>query len=273
MFRKQLFVSALLASLSFVFFAVRLEAQQTETRLTKATEATPPVTSPRPDGKAPLPTPQELLRKSNDAVGGLEAWNKTTSRKMKGVFQTEDSSAFLAIEILQKSPNKSLSKTTFPNGVILREVCDGHSAWLEDSAGGYREFTGAALASKLQHAEFQDRARLEQAASTGKVTGPEKVGTHTAYVLEFSPEQKLHSKLYFDVDSGLIVRSEDAFTTPDGPYTLKLDMDDYREVDGLKFPFRMKRAEKGVILNIRLTQVTVNLPLDDSLFLKPEFAK
>jgi hypothetical protein len=49
-----------------------------------------------------------------------------------------------------------------------------------------------------------------------------------------------------------------------------VDLDDYREVDGLKFPFRMKRVEKEVVLNIRLTQVKINLPIDDSVFLKPE---
>jgi hypothetical protein len=54
---------------------------------------------------------------------------------------------------------------------------------------------------------------------------------------------------------------------------VKMDMDDYRDVDGLKFPFRIKRTEKGAVVNIRLTQITINPQLDDSLFLKPEFAK
>jgi len=44
-------------------------------------------------------------------------------------------------------------------------------------------------------------------------------------------------------------------------------------VTGLKFPFRMKRTEKGAVILIRITQVTVNPPLDDTLFLKPDFAK
>jgi hypothetical protein len=273
MLSKLLFAAAFLGALLLGFPLRCLQAQQVESRLTQPAESVTPAAAARPAGDAPLPTAKELMTRSDDAVGGLEAWNRTISRRMKGVYQTEDTSVFLAIEILQKSPNKSLSKITFPNGVILREVCDGHSAWLENSMGGYQEFTGAALASKLRQAEFQDRGRLEQVASTGKVTGIEKVGTHTAYVLEFSPDKKILSRLYFDVDSGLIVRSEDVFTTPDGPSSLRLDMDDYREVAGLKFPFRIKRTEKGAILNIRLTQVTVNPPLDDTLFLKPEFAK
>lgn len=270
---KRLFSALLLGALLWMMPARRTEAQQVESRLADTETPANPAAAAAHPADAPLPSVKALLTKSDDAVGGLEAWKKTTSRKMRGVYQTEDNSMFLAIEILQKSPNKSLSKITLPNGVMVREVCDGKSAWVETSMGGYQSFTGAALAAKLKAAEFNDRARLEMLALTGKVTGMEKVGAHTAYVLEYTPEKKTFSRVYFDADSGLIVHTEDTYTTAEGPYTVKLDLDDYRDVDGLKFPFRMKRTEKGAIVNIRLTQVIVDPPLDDTLFLKPEFAK
>jgi zinc protease len=269
--RKTNVTTALLGTLLWGVLSFPISAQQVQTQLTDPPAAA--LTPARPGADAPLPTAQELLAKGDNAVGGLEAWNKTTTRRMKGVYQTEDNSVFLAIEIFHKSPNKSLSKITLPNGMVIREVCDGQSAWIETSTGAYQAFTGAALTSRLKLAEYEDRAKLEAVATKGKVAGTEKVGTHTAYVLEFSPDKKLQSRLYYDVDSGLIVRTEDTLTTPDGPYTVRMDLDDYREVDGLKFPFRIKRTEKGAILNIRLTQVIINPAVDDSMFLKPEFAK
>ena len=157
--------------------------------------------------------------------------------------------------------------------MTIRDVCDGKTAWLESSARGYQEYTGAALAAKLRQANFQDPGSVEKLAKAGKVTGTEKVGAHNTYVLEFDSDKKTHSKLFFDVDSGLIVHTEDVISTPDGPYPVKIDLDDYREVDGLKFPFRMKRTEKGAVILIRIVQVTVNPQLDDTLFLKPDFAK
>ena len=271
MLRETNRTAAVLGALLFGFLSSAVGAQQVQTQLTDPPAAA--LTAPGPPGDAPLPSVQELLTKSDDAVGGLAAWNKATTRRMKGVYQTEDNSVFLAIEIFHKSPNKSLSKITMPNGVTVREVCDGQNAWIETSTGAFQAFTGAALTSRLKLAEFEDRGKLEAVASTGKVVGKEKVGAHTAYVLEFAPDKKLQSRLYFDQDSGLIVRTEDTLATADGPYTVRMDLDDYREVDGLKFPFRIKRTEKGVILNVRLTQVTVNPTLDDSMFLKPEFAK
>jgi zinc protease len=271
MLRKTNVTATVLGALLFAFLSRPVGARQVQTQLTDPPAAA--LTAPRPAGDAPLPSVQELLTKSDDAVGGLAAWNKATTRRMKGVYQTEDNSVFLAIEIFHKSPNKSLSKITMPNGVTIREVCDGQNAWIETSTGAFQAFTGAALASRLKLAEFEDRGKLEAVASTGKVVGKEKMGAHTAYVLEFATDKKLQSRLYFDADSGLIVRTEDTLSTADGPYTVRMDLDDYREVDGLKFPFRIKRTEKGAILNVRLTQVTVNPSLDDSMFLKPEFAK
>jgi zinc protease len=254
-------------------FALSLKAQQPETRLTDAAAKTVTPAAPRTDAAASLPTAQELLQKSAEATGGEEAWKKTTSRRLKGLYQSEDSSVFLGMEILEKSPNKSLTKITLPNGMTIRDVCDGRTAWIENSARGYQEYTGPALAAKLRQANFQDPGSVEKSARAGKVTGMEKVGAHNTYVLEFDSEKKIHSKLYFDTDSGLIVHTEDVISTPEGPYPVKIDLDDYREVDGLKFPFRMKRTEKGSVILIRVTQVTVNPLLDDTIFLKPDFAK
>jgi zinc protease len=253
------------------FLPRMLEAQQTEARADATNEtavATPP-THTKSDVPA-MPSVRDVLEKSVEAVGGQEAWSHATSRRVKGLYQTEDSSTYLAIEILQKSPNKSLKKLTFPNGLVLREVCDGRTAWVEDWKGGYHPYTGAALAVRLKEADLVVNLKTILSAAGGKLTGIEKVGAHTAYVVEFPAQKDVSSRMFFDVDSGYVVRTEDVYTTSEGPYTVKIDLDDYRDVDGLKFPFRMKRTEKGAVLSIRITQVTVNPAIDDSIFLKPE---
>jgi len=221
---------------------------------------------------AALPTTKALLARNDEVMGGAAAIAKASSRRMKGLYQTEDGSSFFSIEIFQKAPNKSLFKITLPNGVAVRDVCDGQSAWIEDAAGGYHQYEGAALASRLRYADFADRGKAFLLAATGKVTGQEKVGRHNTWVVEYTPGKNVVSRMYFDVDSGFVVHTEDTYSTKDGPYSVKLDLDDYREVDGLKVPYRMKRVEKGVVLNIRLVQVDVNAPIDDSIFLKPESA-
>jgi outer membrane lipoprotein-sorting protein len=232
-------------------------------------------TEPTPAGKAsdaPLPTPKALLSRNDEVMGGTAALTQATTLREEGLYQTEDGSAFFSIEIFQKAPNKSLFKITPPNGVVVRDVCDGQTAWVEDPAGGYHQYEGAALASRLHAATFADRGKAWLLAATGKVTGAERIGRHDTYVVEYSPAKNVLSRMYFDAESGFVVHTEDLYTGKEGPYTVKLYLDDYRDVAGIKVAYRMKREEKGLVLNIRLTQVSVNVPIDDSVFLKPESA-
>ncbi|HLZ12491.1 MAG TPA: hypothetical protein VKP58_07885 [Candidatus Acidoferrum sp.] len=225
----------------------------------------------KPD--APVPSLKEILTRAEKSMGGSDAWKKTNTVMMKGVLQSEDSSAFVAIEIYKKAPDKSLLKMKLPQDLEMREVCDGKSAWLEDPRGGYHEFKGAELESRLKRSEFSEQAKMILLAATGKVLGADKIGLHTVYVVEYSSQKNETTKLYFDQESGLALRSEETLARPDGNFTTRLDMDDYRDVDGMMVPFRMKRTEKGSVIKIKLTQVKNNFPIDDEMFVKPATAK
>jgi outer membrane lipoprotein-sorting protein len=221
---------------------------------------------------SPLPTTKDLLEKFETVSGGHSVWSSFTTRYLKGIYQTEDASGFAAIEIFSKAPNKALFKITFSNGVVIREVCDGKTAWIEDPSGGTHFITGAALESRVRQSNFNDRTDALLMAVTGKVLGTEKVGAHTAYVLEFSPQKKLTSKIYFDTESGFPVRTDDTLHREDGDYKVETYMDEYRAVDGAYFAFRIRHVEKGNVFTLRLTQIKNNAPVDDSMFLKPASA-
>lgn len=223
-------------------------------------------------GVAPLPSVKDLLQKFETVSGGHSVWSGFTTRYLKGIYQTEDASGFAAIEVFSKAPNKTLSKITFSNGVILRQVCDGKSAWIEDPRGGMHEITGAALESRIRQSNFNDRTDALLMAVSGRVLGAEKVGTHMAYVLEFSPQKKLTSKIYFDSESGFPVRSDDTLHREEGDYKVETYMDDYRAVDGAYFAFRLRHVEKGNVFTLRITQIKNNASVDDSMFLKPASA-
>lgn len=263
----------LLAASVVAFSAVLADQALAQDQQSAAATAVSPVSSVTPVNPAKtLPTTKELLQRYEAAIGGREAWSKYTSRYIKGLYQTEDASGFASIEIYSKTPNKSLSKITFANGLVLREVCDGKAVWLEDPSGGMHEVTGPALQSRLRHANFNDRTDALLMAVTGRVLRTEKVNTHDTYVLEFSPEKKILSKIYFDQETSLAVRADDTIHRDDGDYKVETYLDDYRPVDGGLFPYRMKHVEKGNVFTIRITQVKNNYPVDDTLFLKPASA-
>ena len=57
--------------------------------------------------------------------------------------------------------------------------------------------------------------------------------------------------------------------TPIGRVPSQVDYSDYRDVDGIKFPFQYKFSWLDGRDNYKLTDVKVNVPIDDSRFGKP----
>ena len=252
----------------------RLASAQAPPPTVAAAETPAPLPAAGPAANsAILPTAKDLLEKYQSVTGGKDVWSSFQTRWMKGLYQTEDASAFAGIEISSKSPNKVFTKITFANGIVIREVCDGKSAWVEDFRGAMHELTGAALQSRIRHASFNDRADALLMAISGHVLGIEKIGARSAYALEFSPEKNITSKMYFDVETGLAIRVDDVIHREDGVYDVQTYLDDYRPVDGAYFPFRIKHVEKGNVFTVKLMQIKHNVPVDDALFLKPQSAK
>jgi hypothetical protein len=267
-FKALLIVATLIAGVCLCPRQTKAQSATTSTAsLTTASAATP-----ASGGNNSLPTTGDILRKFTTAIGEGGAAPQFTTRIMKGIYQTEDLSGFAGIEVTNKAPNKSFTKITFSNGIVVLEVCDGTSAWLEDPSGRMHEFTGAALESRLRLARFNQREETVFAMAKGQVVGTAQVGTHSTYVLAVSLSKELHSKVYFDTATGLAVRADDTIRKDDADYKVENYMDDYRPVDGVYYPFKIRHAEKGNVYTVRVTQIKNNPPVDDSIFVKPRAA-
>jgi hypothetical protein len=77
------------------------------------------------------------------------------------------------------------------------------------------------------------------------------------------------AELWFDAQSGLLVRLMRYQETPIGRNPTRIDYADYRESDGVKIPFRWTVARPGGSFTIQLDSSEQNAPLDDKVFEKP----
>jgi hypothetical protein len=216
------------------------------------------------------PTPMELLKKYEAAMGGREAWSHFTTRYMKGIYQTEDQSGFASIEIYSEAPNSRYMKIAFPNGSALREICNGKTAWLEGPRGDMLEFSGAARVAWMHESEFNRGTTLLLDLPPGKEVHTAQVGKYSTYVLDYQPTKTISSKAYFDSASGFVVRVDDTVHLSGGDYVVETFFDDYRPVDGAYFPFKIRHVEKGNVFTIRVTKLENNGAVDESLFTKPD---
>ena len=98
---------------------------------------------------------------------------------------------------------------------------------------------------------------------------PEKIGDHETYQLTGERAGQPTGRLYFDQQSGLLVRMSRYSDSPLGLNPLRIDYDDYRLVDGVQVPFRWTVARPAGQFTIQASSVEQNIPMDDSKFVKP----
>jgi photosynthetic reaction center cytochrome c subunit len=219
-----------------------------------------------PTPMANIPSAQQVLEKYAQAVGGTEALDKFTSRVEKGTL-TGFGGRTMPIEIYAKAPDKRISITQMPHGESYTAY-DGQSGWMT-GFGGIRDMEGADVYAARLDADFQLLADATKVFRQVRMGRPEKVGDHDAWViLGITPGQP-PVKLYFDKDSGLLLREVRYAETPVGRYPTQVDYADFRAADGIKIPYQWTISRPGSSFTIQVNEVQQNVPVEDSKFAKP----
>jgi hypothetical protein len=102
-----------------------------------------------------------------------------------------------------------------------------------------------------------------------KVAPAEKIGDHEATVVRGLREGQPPVKLYFDPQSGLLVRMVRYNDSPLGLNPTQIDYADYRDAGGVKIPFRWTIARPSGSFTIQVEQVEQNVPIDEGKFAPP----
>jgi hypothetical protein len=221
-----------------------------------------------PEGKlsANLPTADQIIDRYVQALGGAAAINKITSRQERGT--TTLGGQTVGIEVLQKDPGKQVSIRHMPAGDSFT-VFNGQEGWFRMPSGPVRDMHGADLDAARSDADLHFPSHIKQIFLELRVEYPEKIGDREAYVILGTREGQPPVKLYFDEESGLLVRIERYAESPLGLVPTRIDYGDYRDSGGLQIPFRWVVAQPDGITTTQLEQIQENVPIDDAKFAKP----
>jgi photosynthetic reaction center cytochrome c subunit len=212
------------------------------------------------------PAGDQLLDKYVQAAGGAAAIDKVTTRVMKGTIDFGGKS--LPIDIYSKDPDERISFTHMPEGDSITAF-NGHEGWLGTPGRPLREMHGGELDAASMDADLHLATHLNPMFSEMRLQGTEKIGDHEAYVVEGKREGKTPIRLYFDEQSGLLVRLVRFGETALGWLPTQIDYADYRDTNGVKIPYRWTLARPSGRFTIQVSEVKQNVPVDDAKFVKP----
>jgi hypothetical protein len=212
------------------------------------------------------PSADQLLDKYVQALGGAAAVDKITSREAKGTIEVGDKS--FPIDLYSKDPEKRISFTHMPEGDSVTAF-NGQEGWLGTVGRPMREMHGGDLDGAAIDADLHLATHLRRIFTKLSARGTEKIGDHDVYEVVGQREDKPPLRLYFDQQSGLLVRLVRFGETPLGRLPTQIDYADYRVADGVKVPFRWTLARPNGRFTIQLTELKQNVPVDDAKFAKP----
>lgn len=223
-------------------------------------------------------TADEVVEKSLAALGGRAAHAKIKTRSMSGTITLGTPAGDIpgTIEITNALPNKvrTLIKadlTSLGAGpLVVDQRFDGKAGYVLDTLQGNREIAGNQL-DNMRNTGFPHAfLTYKELGITAKLQGKEKVGDREAYVLEFDPTSGSTIRQYVDAQSFLPTRFVVTVTVPQmGDVEQTTDLTDYREVDGVKLPFKLTASSSLQTYTVELAKVEHNVPVDEKLFVKP----
>ncbi len=211
------------------------------------------------------PELSSVIERYIEALGGREAIEKLETRRCSGWLVTDLPSNTppvlekLEMETYSALPDKWLLVGRDSSGT-LKNGFDGEAGWdqnLDTVKPDPRMERGKLAFIINPHGPL----RIEDYFHDMKVTGTAEWDGRRCYAVESDRKASSYT-LYFDAETGLLRQI--------GYHWF---LRDYREVDGIMFPFEIEVSRKGGSTTYYFEEVEQNVPIDSGLFAMPDITE
>jgi len=207
-------------------------------------------------------TAQTVIDNYINAIGGKEKLMKVSSlvQEMEASFQGQN----MITTVKQKNPNMMMTDVSMVGmGSVFKQAFDGEKGYMSQM-GNKQDMPAEVIAEmKARKGLFPE---LEYDSSKLELTGIESVEGKDAYVVVVTTDSGKTTN-YYEVASGLKVKKSEVAKGPGGQeVTQETSYSNYKEVDGVKFPYEMVVPMAGQKIEFKTIDVRVNVPLTKADF-------
>ena len=221
------------------------------------------------------PSPDQVLDKYIQAIGGMQQLAKLSSFVGKGTTQAYAEDKYPA-EVYVKAPNQFATITHTEAGDRTTNF-DGRNGWVAMPSDDkpipvLPLIEGDLLGAKLD-ATLYLPSGIKQALTQLRVLPSITIDDKDVEVVQGTADGRTPVNLYFDAMSGLLVRSVRYTDTKVGLSATQVDYSDYRNVAGVKVPYRWTVSWLDGQTMYEMSEIQPNAPIDAAKFGKPAVPK
>ena len=218
-------------------------------------------------------TVDEIIAKNIQARGGAEKLKSVQSMKSTATMTMGPGMEAPGV-LLQKRPGMARLEFTV-QGLTAVQAYDGKNAWQIMPFTGKKdpELMSADEAKETEEMADLDGPLVDYKSKGHQVEllGKEKIEGTDAYKLKVSLKNGDIQTFYIDADSFLEIKEETKRTVRGTEQVVESSIGDYKEVNGIIYPFAMESGLKGSPQKMKLTisKIELNVPEEDSIFKMP----
>ncbi|MEO0779210.1 MAG: insulinase family protein [Bacteroidota bacterium] len=209
-------------------------------------------------------TAEKVIDRYLQVLGGREAIAKIKTLSME--MSTEMQGMKITMESAQEVAAKYATFVSMNGSVIQSEVYDGQRA-KRDGMMGSEMVEEEALGELKENLYPVRELAWQDLGYSLKLEGIEVIEGEKTYRMSVVTPSGKKSTSYYSIDTGLRVRSIVTGEQGGQSFTQTLDFSDYREVNGVKFPYRTKiTGGSPVPMTMEVKEIGLNQDLDPELF-------
>ncbi|HEV7642703.1 MAG TPA: c-type cytochrome [Pyrinomonadaceae bacterium] len=198
------------------------------------------------------------------ALGGKAALGKIKTRVIKARRIEADGKTTETEDVYLKAPNRSLMITAYGK-YLVTEGYDGTAAWKRGDGENIALYADEAEQIKRE-AELFDVSNIKTIYAQMVFNATDKIKDREVYVVRATTAAGQRERLYFDVQTGLLVRRTASIMTVLGVFQFQVDYEDYKAFDGVKIPMTTRWSMPNLSWTRKALTVKNNIPIDDAKF-------
>jgi hypothetical protein len=222
------------------------------------------------------PSADALLDNYITALGGSERLNALKSFVARGRYLGYDDAEKSPMELYAAAPAKRTVVSQSASG-DLAWVFDGQSGWvaapLTDRPLPVISVTGQELDGLAIEVQVHFPLGLKQALTNWRVGVPTEIDNREVNVVQGTTPRGGTVTFCFDAETGLLTRLVRFSASPVGRLVTRVDYADYREVAGVKMPFKWTLSWLNGKSIFEIESVQANAAIDNARFARPAAPK
>jgi outer membrane lipoprotein-sorting protein len=166
----------------------------------------------------------------------------------------------------QRAPDKFAMIIRMQGNVVQRQVYDGEKG-LSSGMQGRQEITGDDLKKLKLEATLNRELKYDKLGYEMELASIEDVDGKQAYKVIMTSPYGDKTIDYYDVKSGLKIKSEQTISSQMGTINQETYFDDYKEIEeGYIVPHTLTQNLNGQTIEITVENVEINANIDDTIF-------